>query len=112
MQPPLCFLNQTSGLISMKPGLLFIILTLASVSFAQSGRVKPAETPTPRPNTQTTIIYVPTQNTPKLPAPKVTPTPPDDDDVIRVDSTLVPIPVSVLDANGRAVTNLRISDFE
>ena len=96
----------------MKPGLLFIILTLASVSFAQSGRVKPAETPTPRPNTQTTIIYVPTQSNSKTPVPKTTPTPPDDDDVIRVDSTLVPIPVSVLDANGRAVTNLRISDFE
>jgi Ca-activated chloride channel family protein len=31
---------------------------------------------------------------------------------VKVDSTLVPIPVSVLDQNGRAVTNLRLADFE
>jgi Ca-activated chloride channel family protein len=112
MQPAFPFANQTSGLIPMKPGLLFIILTLASVTFAQSGRVKPAETPTPRPNAQKTIIYVPTQNNSKIPAPKASPTPPEDDDVVRVDSTLVPIPASVLDARGQAVTSLGISDFE
>lgn len=39
-----------------------------------------------------------------------TPTP--NEEVERVDSTLVPIPVSVLDANGRAVTNLKDTDFE
>jgi Ca-activated chloride channel family protein len=32
--------------------------------------------------------------------------------VVKVPSTLVPIPVSVLDSNGRAVTNLTLADFE
>ncbi len=95
----------------MKPGLIFIILTLASFGFAQSGRVKPAETPTPNPLSKPKIIYIPTQSVTKSPSPIATPTP-NDDDVVRVDSTLVPIPVSVLDGNGRAVTNLRLPDFE
>ncbi len=46
---------------------------------------------------------------------KATPTPTpkgDPDEIIKVDSVLVPIPVSVLDANGRSVTNLKLTDFE
>jgi Ca-activated chloride channel family protein len=90
---------------------LIIILTLAGVVSAQSGRVKPTETPTPRPGPQPTIIYIPTQTSTKAtPTPK--PTPRDDEEVVKVPSTLVPIPVSVVDASGRAVTNLTLSDFE
>ncbi len=48
----------------------------------------------------------------KAPLPNPTPTPNDDPDVIQVDSSLVPVPVSVVDASGRAVTNLKLSDFE
>jgi Ca-activated chloride channel family protein len=88
-----------------------IFFTLAASAFAQSGRVKPAETPTPSPSRPSTIIYVPTQAASKT-SPKATPTPVDDDEVIKVASTLVPIPVSVLDASGRSVTNLRLVDFE
>ena len=96
----------------MKLGINLIILALVGGAAAQSGRVKPAETPSPRPLPQPTIIYVPTQ-TARTPAPKPTPTPtPSDDDVVKVPSTLVPIPVSVVDASGRAVTNLKLSDFE
>src|SRR5215218_8469131 len=97
----------------MKPVLyLLTIFTFAAGSFAQSGRVKPAETPTPRPNTQPRVIYVPTQGTSNSPSPRATPTPAADDEVVKVASTLVPIPVSVLDSNGRSVSNLRLSDFE
>ncbi len=75
--------------------------------FAQSGRVKPGEGPSPSP-TPKRSIYVPTTIDPKpLPTPKT-----DDDDVIKVDSTLIPIPASVLDANGRPITSLKLSDFE
>jgi Ca-activated chloride channel family protein len=102
----------------MKPGLfLTIFLAFASVSLAQSGRVKPAETPTPKPGfPRPNVIYIPTQER-TLPAaiPKTTPTPKkadDPDEVITVDSTLVPIPVSVVDASGRAVGTLSLSDFE
>ncbi|HUR98623.1 MAG TPA: VWA domain-containing protein [Pyrinomonadaceae bacterium] len=96
----------------MKPVLyLFTILTLAAGSVAQSGRVKPADSPTPRPMDQPRVIYVPTQANSKSPAPRATP-PANDDEVVKVASTLVPIPVSVLDTNGRPVSNLRLSDFE
>ena len=36
----------------------------------------------------------------------------DSDDVVRVSSLLVPVPTTVLDARGVAVTNLRLEDFE
>lgn len=36
----------------------------------------------------------------------------DDDEVVRISSSLVPVPASVLDAAGRVVTDLRVEDFE
>src|ERR1044072_5379179 len=89
---------------------LIFILTITVTAFPQSGRVKLPESPTPTPAPGSTVIYVPTQIVPKSPAP--TSTPPGDDEVYKVASTLVPIPVSVLDARGRAVTNLQLTDFE
>ncbi len=52
-----------------------------------------------------------------MPKPNVSPTPPtktedNDGDVISVDSTLVPIPVSVIDQSGQAVTNLKLENFQ
>jgi len=76
---------------------------------AQSGRVKPNETPSPSP-TPKKSVYIPT-----IDRPRVSPTPvpkKDDDEIFKVESSLVPLPVSVTDANGRAVTNLRLQDFE
>lgn len=92
-----------------------VYLWIISLSiFAQSGRIKPKETPTPeRPR----VIYNPTEiPDPIYPTPTPTPTTVskkiDDDDVIKVESALVPIPVSVTDANGRAIANLKLEDFE
>ncbi len=92
---------------------LWLISTFCYISFAQSGRVKPTETSIPPPP-PSRIVYVPTQNTSQIP----TPTPAvksngdeDDGDIIRVDSLLVPIPVSVINLNGRAVEDLKLSDF-
>ncbi len=97
---------------------IFTILffVFASSVFAQSGRVKPSETPTPdfrRPRT----IYIPSESkseTPKL-TPKPTPPPKieeEDSEIIQINSNLVPIPVSVLDSAGRTVTNLKLENFE
>lgn len=36
----------------------------------------------------------------------------DPDDVVRISSNLVPIPVSVVDVRGQAVVNLKVEDFE
>ncbi len=98
----------------------FLCLICSLCVFAQSGRVKPTETPTPQ---RGKVVYSPTETgEPTLPkvTPTSTPTPTpttiakkiDDDDIIKVDSILVPIPVSILDVQGRAVSNLRLEDFE
>lgn len=105
----------------MKLGIfLTLCLTLSLSASAQSGRIKdPAAKPTPTPANKDRgrTIYVPTQlpsDDPPLPrpTPTSTPKPKDDDDVVKVDSTLVPIPVSVLDTGGRAVTSLKLADFD
>ncbi len=77
---------------------------------AQSGRIKPAETPPP-----SRTIYVPPRT---MPTPRPSTTRPreviasaDGDDVIKVESTLIPIPVSVLDSSGRPLDVLTLSDF-
>lgn len=96
---------------------LTIIFLLGTVAFGQSGRVKPSETPSPssaKPTTKLPAKYNPTHIPDEMGGgtAKPTPTPKTEDDVIKVESTLVPIPVSVLDTNGRAVTTLRLEDFE
>ncbi len=89
---------------------IYIFAVFASVAIAQSGRVKTIETPTPTPK-RTSGVYIPTQvdfpKTSATPKPKVE----KDDDLITVESNLVPIPVSVLDAGGQAVANLKLEDF-
>lgn len=81
----------------------------------QSARVRPTPTPTPE---NPRGVYQPTQINKGRTDPTPTPTPisvvgteDDDGDLIRVNAALVPIPVSVLDAGGRALTNLKLEDF-
>lgn len=92
--------------------ILFCTALFAAGSAAQSGRQKPAPTPTPHSIMGPSVTNTPPINVSVL-KPTSTPTPKTDpEDVIKVDSVLVPIPVSVLDPNGRAVTTLKITDFE
>ena len=93
--------------------LIFFSLSLASTALAQSGRVKPLETPTPVPFPRPGVVYVPTEKTSTIQrtaSPKTKKE--DEEEIISVESNLVPIPVSVLDLQGRAVTNLKLEDFE
>jgi Ca-activated chloride channel family protein len=122
--------------------LLFILaLWLPALKVdAQSGRHKPqTPTTTTRPRTTSTgnTSRAQTSPTPRVaasgeripsnpaalgePPPFPTPPPakvagPDDEidaaDIVRVNSTLVTVPASVLDSSGRAVTNLKLEDFE
>ncbi len=64
----------------------------------------PTQTPTPRP------AQTPTPS----PAPQATPDEDaiDEDEVVRVTSNLVVVPVSVTDAGGNAVQGLKVSDFK
>lgn len=99
--------------------LAILILTFAAAVLAQSGRIK--ATPEDPAKERERIVYMPTQlpNPKAKPRPTPTPTPTpktnndgdDDGDVIRVESALVPIPASITDAQGRAVTTLKLEDF-
>ncbi len=97
-----------------KVSLTIYIFIFSSFVFAQSGRVKPSETPTPQVKSPR-LVYIPTQTKSPNIEPKVSPTPPNetenDTDIISVDSTLVPIPVSVVGADGQVVTNLKLENF-
>lgn len=94
--------------------LLIAILSLSSqITLAQSGRRKPSPTPTPKAISGPSVNNLPAQIV--TPASTKAPRPvakDESDETVKVESVLVPIPVSVLDANGRAVTNLKLSDFE
>ncbi|MEO7539744.1 MAG: VWA domain-containing protein [Pyrinomonadaceae bacterium] len=99
----------------MKSALL-IFLFIATPALAQSGRQKPTPTPTPKQISGPSVISGPSRgNIPLLPGPKITypPTPKvDNEDTIKVESVLVPIPVSVLDTRGKAFNTLKLADFE
>jgi Ca-activated chloride channel homolog len=104
------------------PVLLLLVLTLSAgfaavvispsgqTVSAQSGRVKQ----TPEDEIRPRVVYLPPTVIVKTPTPNATatPKPSDEGDVIRVESMLVPIPVSVTDAAGRPVTTLKLEDFE
>src|SRR3954469_20398631 len=95
---------------------LSMIFAVAAVSVcAQSARVKPSPTPTPNPNLRPSVIFIPSaQNIPARARTSPSPTPVptqrtgDDPDVLKVESTLVPIPVSVIDQSGRSVRDLKL----
>lgn len=91
--------------------IIFLLTGVLGIA-AQSARVKPTETPAP--TAKPTGTYIPTQPIAKLPPPSPAPTVgrAGDDEVVKVESALVPIPASVVDASGRAITNLKPADFE
>jgi len=87
---------------------LAALVLLVGTSLAQSGRTKATPTPTPK---KISIEGPSVISTPDPAAkPQASPTPADD--VIKVNSALVPIPASVLDERGRATATLRLQDFE
>src|SRR5687768_3802794 len=93
-----------------------MILACSVGAYAQSGRVKRPENPapTPKPSQRAPVKYTPTLDPAELlrPLPSPTPKPANDNEVIKVESTLVPIPATVLDANGRVLSTLNLEDFE
>src|SRR5437773_5537387 len=100
----------------MKLGLISAFVCAAAVGVAgQSARIKPSPTPTPNPNLRPSVVFNPTARA-ETPRPRTIPSPTpklgDEADVVRVESALVPIPISVIDSGGRAMTNLRLEDFD
>jgi Ca-activated chloride channel homolog len=89
-----------------------LTLGLALTALGQSGRLKPSETPTPKPITGPSVLNVPVRIVTPSPTPSTVKHTEELDEIIKVNSILVPIPVSVTDPNGRSVTNLKLPDFE
>lgn len=100
--------------------LAFACSLLVATTHSQSGRQKNLNA-NARPGA-TPAQERPRQSTKAMPPPPVMPqTSPkasingnvsSSDDVLRVSSHLVPVPTTVVDARGAAVTNLRLEDFE
>lgn len=96
------------------------ILIFATNILAQSGRVKKKGEKEEDKKTEKNVGYVPTQVVVEKktdPNAKISPSPTpvgkQDDDLINVESALVPIPVSVIDKlSGRAIDNLDLKDFQ
>ena len=94
--------------------LLAIIITSAITVTAQSGRQKEPTKKTPSP-VDTTSSQTSTSRSTAQPSPtppKKDPDEVDSSDVLHITSSLVPVPTSVVDAAGFAVTNLKLEDFE
>ena len=92
---------------------LFLAGILAASVSAQSGRQKPSPTPVPRSISGPSVLTA-AKPRPARPTPEATPTPapkPDSDEVIRVDASLVPIPVAVTDSDGRPVATIKLENF-
>lgn len=97
-----------------------LVLTAACVgaTVAQSGRIKDKtkNPPVPRPRTSSTPSdSSPAAKTASQKNQKEPPKPSDElgeDEIVRVSSNLVPIPASVVDQRGMAITNLKLEDFE
>lgn len=91
------------------------LVSFGSSGAAQSGRLKeskprpkPGPTPIAEPERRTSSHKSsPVTNSPKESADEV-----DSSDVVRISSNLVPIPASVVDTRGFAVTGLGLDDFE
>ena len=103
--------------------LLIIVAMLAVGAFAQSSTSsRPRVAPTPKPPTIGNDTYktqTPPQGPPVLvggknrPAPTPTPaTTGDDNEVIKVETNIVTLPVSVLDRDGRFISGLGKNDFK
>lgn len=101
------------GLFAAGLFVLGVFVITPFVSHSQSGRQKPPANSSPNSNART-------RETTKSTKPPQTPSKPNsgaanssgDEDVVRVTSNLVPVPATVVDTRGVAVTNLKLEDFE
>ena len=103
-----------------RPACLILLVVCASPSFvpcqSASGSPRPAQEqkqpqPAPTPYVRPRTAAPETPPGPQ-PAPSQAPEEVDEDEVVRVDSNLVIIPASVVDGSGRAITDLKVEDFE
>ncbi len=97
-------------------GLVCVFALVPPTAFVQSGRIKEKNPKSPtatsqqdRPRPTTTVR--PQASPPESQKPKADDEV-EDQDIVRISSTLVPIPATVVDAGGNAITGLKLEDFE
>lgn len=91
--------------------LLFIFFAFGGqFAFSQSGRAKPAPTPTPQSNSEQKASDK-TAGEARQNDKNQKETGIEDDEVLRVETNLVTVPVSVLDRDGKYIPDLRREDF-
>src|SRR5687767_13997582 len=97
---------------------LFCTLTLIPVpaAFVQSGRIKDKNA-TPSTSKSGRDIHGSASTSKSQPSPpqsqkQKTDDEIEDEDIVRISSTLVPIPASVVDVSGNSITGLKLEDFE
>ena len=95
--------------------LALAVIATPLVGKGQSGRQK--ESANKKPPTRSGPVAEPQSDRPRTttqnqPASTKTTSEVDANDVVKINSTLVPIPVSVIDPRGNIITNLRLDEFE
>lgn len=99
-------------MISHSKLLYFALFACFAINInAQSGRTKPSPTPAPNSISGPSVLNTPAPTPQNVLTQKPT-SKPTSDDVVKIDSTLVPIPVSVFDSSGKAISALKNTDFE
>jgi Ca-activated chloride channel family protein len=102
--------------LTVSVGAFSIILLLAFCAQGQSGRRKSEQKRTPSPIDATQAPSTTSKSTPDKPTKTAgdvkTGLEVDPADVLKISSNLVPVPASVFDMKGTAVTDLRLEDFE
>jgi Ca-activated chloride channel homolog len=117
------FAQIRSGLVLASLAFVLLSLSFAAVVFSQSGRIK-EKTSKPgaakskagsspssdseKLRTPPTANQTPTKDSPRANAGEEV----EESDIVRVSSNLVPIPASVVDTRGIAITGLKLEDFE
>ena len=96
---------------------LILTLIAAPSAYLQSGRNKEPKPksvakPSSQDRTRASSPAKPKPTTQAEPQKPKTTDEIDDDDIVRISSTLVPIPATVVDAVGNAITGLKLEDFE
>jgi VWFA-related protein len=90
---------------------LLLCLAAALPVLSQSGR-QPSKGPKPAPGPIAEPNRPGSPSSPAAPSSKSVRDELEDNDIVRISSNLVPIPVSVIDKRGNAVVNLKLEDFE
>jgi len=96
---------------------LFVLVSFAIIPFvthSQSGRQKPPANSSQNNNSRKRETTRSTRQSPATPSKSNSraDNSSDEEDVVKVTSNLVPVPATVVDSRGVAVTNLKLEDFE